>query len=349
MLPGTDPFTARESHLPDLIKGDLDSVRADVTDFYTSRGIPFIDLSSDQETTDLEKCLLFLEGRLRSLSEDAARTPAHAHAAAAAAASTGALGAAATGAAAAADGRQGHGAKAIGAANAAARAYATGIGPSSSSNGSSGTTLHLDSSSSSAATASTSNAGMGPPTPNGTAVDDSSGVQQQQQQQPGHQIYGEVVMLPGLQDQQQRLQQQQLSQQQQWLGTGTGRHGSSGSSGNGAGVLSRLESSRSHAGLQGSSRQQQQQQRHVHEVTASILASHEAAGDEPVRKRLQQDHHILVLGELTRLQPYQLRQCHVQVMVFVPKPTALDCNNSCNSSRVTTACVLAGSSRGRAG
>ncbi|KAF6250654.1 thiamine pyrophosphokinase [Scenedesmus sp. NREL 46B-D3] len=64
MLPGTDPFAAREAHLPDLIKGDLDSVRADVTDFYTSRGVPFIDLSSDQETTDLEKCLLFLEGRL---------------------------------------------------------------------------------------------------------------------------------------------------------------------------------------------------------------------------------------------------------------------------------------------
>ncbi|WIA37418.1 hypothetical protein OEZ86_014343 [Tetradesmus obliquus] len=54
MLPGTDPFAARESHLPDLIKGDLDSVREDVTDFYTSRGVPFIDLSSDQETTDLE-------------------------------------------------------------------------------------------------------------------------------------------------------------------------------------------------------------------------------------------------------------------------------------------------------
>jgi thiamine pyrophosphokinase len=287
MLPGTDPFAARESHLPDLIKGDLDSVREDVTDFYTSRGVPFIDLSSDQETTDLEKCLLFLEGRLRAMSEDAARQTAHAHVAAATAAAAGDTAAVGAGGA----GRHGHGAKAIGAANASARAYATGIGPSSSSNGSTGTTLHLDSSSSSAATASTSNAGMGPPTPNGTAADDSSCVQQQQGQQ-GHQIYGELVMLPSLQDQRQR---------QQRLHTGPGRHGSSNSS-NGAGVLSRLETSQSSVALPGNAAAggSRQQQRHVHEVTTSILASHDAAGDEPVRKRLQQDHHILVLGELLR-------------------------------------------------
>jgi hypothetical protein len=285
MLPGTDTFAAREAHLPDLIKGDLDSVRPDVTDFYTSRGVPFIDLSSDQETTDLEKCLLFLEGRLRAMSEDAVRQTAHAHVAAASV-SQGAAG------------RQGHGAKAIGAANAAARAYATGIGPSSSSNGSSGTTLHVDSSSSSAATASTSNAGLGPPTPNGTAADDSSSVQQQ----PGQQIYGEIVMLPGMQRQQQP--------QQQRLHTGPGQHGSNSSS-NGAGVLPRLESSQSSAAVPGSaaSGSSRQQQRHVHEVTASILASHDAAGDEPVRKRLQQDHHILVLGEL-------LQGCGLDVQWF---------------------------------
>ncbi|KAF6252257.1 hypothetical protein COO60DRAFT_1704370 [Scenedesmus sp. NREL 46B-D3] len=310
MLPGTDPFAAREAHLPDLIKGDLDSVRADVTDFYTSRGVPFIDLSSDQETTDLEKCLLFLEGRLRAMSEDAARQTADAQVAAAAAAA--AAQSTAT-AGSAAGGRHGHGAKAIGAANAAARAYATGIGPSSSSNGSSGTTLHLDSSSSSSAATASTNAGMGPPIPHGTAADDSSSVQQQQQQQEqqqqqqqeqqqqqqqqqlqGHQICGDIVMLPGLQEQHARLQQpQQQLPQQQRLHTGPGRYGSSNSS-TGAG-LSQLESSQGTVGQQGSNKQQH---RHVHEVTASILSSHGAAGDEPARKRLQQDHLILVLGAL---------------------------------------------------
>eukprot|EP00775_Hariotina_reticulata_P013288 gene13288-13419_t len=38
MVPGVDPAVARTSHLPDLIKGDLDSVRLDVQDYYTSKG-----------------------------------------------------------------------------------------------------------------------------------------------------------------------------------------------------------------------------------------------------------------------------------------------------------------------
>lgn len=69
MITAVDPDTARQQHLPDLIKGDLDSVRQEVREFYTSHGVPFIDLSSDQDTTDLEKCLLFLDGRIRAITQ----------------------------------------------------------------------------------------------------------------------------------------------------------------------------------------------------------------------------------------------------------------------------------------
>lgn len=84
-------------------------------------------------------------------------------------------------------------------------------------------------------------------------------------------------------------------QQQQTLHTRPGQQGSNCS--NGASVLSLLDSGS--VGLRGGTGSSRQQQRHVHKVTASILASHDTAGDaEPVRKRLQQDHHILVLGAL---------------------------------------------------
>jgi hypothetical protein len=122
-----------------LLQGDLDSVRADVQDFYTGKGVPMIDLSSDQETTDLEKCLLFLEGRLRAMSE--VRPPAGAAPAKAAAQhhdplrETVMTAAAAAAAAAAVSGNGlGHGAKAIGALNAA---KAPGANDASTSNSSS--------------------------------------------------------------------------------------------------------------------------------------------------------------------------------------------------------------------
>ncbi|GBF93661.1 thiamin pyrophosphokinase [Raphidocelis subcapitata] len=56
---------ARDAFLPDVIKGDLDSVRPDVRDYYTSRGVPMVDLSADQDTTDLTKCLMYLDARIR--------------------------------------------------------------------------------------------------------------------------------------------------------------------------------------------------------------------------------------------------------------------------------------------
>lgn len=64
------PEKVRRGHLPDLIKGDMDSVRKDVAQFYMEMGVPIVDLSSDQDTTDLTKCILFLEKRIRANGQE---------------------------------------------------------------------------------------------------------------------------------------------------------------------------------------------------------------------------------------------------------------------------------------
>ncbi|EIM90925.1 thiamine pyrophosphokinase Thi80 [Stereum hirsutum FP-91666 SS1] len=51
---------ACSKYLPDLIKGDLDSLRDDVKDYYTSKGVPII-TDEDQYSTDLMKCISSLE------------------------------------------------------------------------------------------------------------------------------------------------------------------------------------------------------------------------------------------------------------------------------------------------
>jgi thiamine pyrophosphokinase len=45
---------------PDVIKGDMDSIRRDVLDFYINLGTKVIDESHDQDTTDLDKCILYI-------------------------------------------------------------------------------------------------------------------------------------------------------------------------------------------------------------------------------------------------------------------------------------------------
>lgn len=50
----------RGEFLPDLIAGDLDSLRADVADFYKANGVP-IEGEADQDTHDFEKCLRWLQ------------------------------------------------------------------------------------------------------------------------------------------------------------------------------------------------------------------------------------------------------------------------------------------------
>uniref|UniRef100_A0A7I4D3F0 thiamine diphosphokinase n=2 Tax=Physcomitrium patens TaxID=3218 RepID=A0A7I4D3F0_PHYPA len=60
-FPRDDPSVVRLRHKPDVIKGDLDSIRADVRDYYEKLGTIIIDQSHDQETTDLHKCIRFIK------------------------------------------------------------------------------------------------------------------------------------------------------------------------------------------------------------------------------------------------------------------------------------------------
>jgi len=52
----------RGTLLPDLITGDLDSLRGDVATFYAGHGVP-IEGVTDQDSHDFEKCLRWLEER----------------------------------------------------------------------------------------------------------------------------------------------------------------------------------------------------------------------------------------------------------------------------------------------
>ncbi|KJA22890.1 hypothetical protein HYPSUDRAFT_138327 [Hypholoma sublateritium FD-334 SS-4] len=57
----------RASHLPDLIKGDLDSLRADVREYYAALDVPVVQ-DDDQDSTDLMKCVSSL--RTKEAAED---------------------------------------------------------------------------------------------------------------------------------------------------------------------------------------------------------------------------------------------------------------------------------------
>ncbi|KAJ6494777.1 thiamine pyrophosphokinase [Mycena vitilis] len=54
--------TERALYLPDLIKGDLDSIRNDVKDFYISHGV-LVEEDPDQYSTDLMKCISALKAK----------------------------------------------------------------------------------------------------------------------------------------------------------------------------------------------------------------------------------------------------------------------------------------------
>ncbi|KAF8738094.1 hypothetical protein AX14_011859, partial [Amanita brunnescens Koide BX004] len=51
--------TGNQRYLPDLIKGDLDSIRDDVRRYYTGQGVPVV-YDDDQDSTDLMKCVASL-------------------------------------------------------------------------------------------------------------------------------------------------------------------------------------------------------------------------------------------------------------------------------------------------
>ncbi|TKW27726.1 hypothetical protein SEVIR_3G276400v4 [Setaria viridis] len=60
LLPGQDAVEVRERYKPDVIKGDMDSVRPEVKEYYSNLGTKIVDESHDQDTTDLHKCIAFI-------------------------------------------------------------------------------------------------------------------------------------------------------------------------------------------------------------------------------------------------------------------------------------------------
>ncbi|EIE21631.1 Thiamin pyrophosphokinase [Coccomyxa subellipsoidea C-169] len=64
------PKLSPADFVPDIIKGDLDSIRPDVSDFYRHHGSRIVDLSDDQDSTDLQKCI---NCALHQLEENSSR------------------------------------------------------------------------------------------------------------------------------------------------------------------------------------------------------------------------------------------------------------------------------------
>ncbi|XP_008789909.1 thiamine pyrophosphokinase 1 isoform X2 [Phoenix dactylifera] len=60
LFPDQDPLDVRLRYKPDVIKGDMDSIRADVKEFYSNLEVKIVDESYDQDTTDLHKCIAFI-------------------------------------------------------------------------------------------------------------------------------------------------------------------------------------------------------------------------------------------------------------------------------------------------
>ncbi|KAL5713029.1 thiamine diphosphokinase [Ranunculus cassubicifolius] len=67
LLPNDDPAHVRNRYRPDVIKGDMDSIRKEVLNFYLNLGTKVVDESEDQDTTDLHKCVAFIQD---SISND---------------------------------------------------------------------------------------------------------------------------------------------------------------------------------------------------------------------------------------------------------------------------------------
>lgn len=57
LFPGKDPDSVRQEYLPHVIAGDLDSIRDEVRNYYETMGVRIINLSHDQDSTDLMKCV----------------------------------------------------------------------------------------------------------------------------------------------------------------------------------------------------------------------------------------------------------------------------------------------------
>lgn len=64
MFPHEEPSEIRKRYKPYAIKGDMDSIRTDVLDYYRGLGTKIIDESQDQDTTDLNKCVTYIRDSL---------------------------------------------------------------------------------------------------------------------------------------------------------------------------------------------------------------------------------------------------------------------------------------------
>ncbi|XP_023515266.1 thiamine pyrophosphokinase 1 isoform X1 [Cucurbita pepo subsp. pepo] len=60
LLPHQDATDIRNSYKPDVIRGDMDSIRTEVLEFYAKQGTKIFDESEDQDTTDLHKCVAYI-------------------------------------------------------------------------------------------------------------------------------------------------------------------------------------------------------------------------------------------------------------------------------------------------
>lgn len=60
---------AENGYLPDLIKGDFDSLRPDVKEFYTSKNVKIVP-DDDQDSTDLMKCVSSLLDKEKQSGDD---------------------------------------------------------------------------------------------------------------------------------------------------------------------------------------------------------------------------------------------------------------------------------------
>ncbi|KAF3641836.1 Thiamine pyrophosphokinase 2 [Capsicum annuum] len=64
LFPNEEPCDIRKRYKPYAIKGDMDSIRTEVLDYYKSLGTKIIDESQDQDTTDLHKCVAYIRDLL---------------------------------------------------------------------------------------------------------------------------------------------------------------------------------------------------------------------------------------------------------------------------------------------
>ncbi|GFP85607.1 thiamine pyrophosphokinase 1 [Phtheirospermum japonicum] len=61
LFPDEDAVEIRKRYKPNLIKGDMDSIREEVLRFYKDVGTEAVDASDDQDTTDLHKCVAYIQ------------------------------------------------------------------------------------------------------------------------------------------------------------------------------------------------------------------------------------------------------------------------------------------------